>query len=191
MNLIFIGRSLHYTPSKDLTIETRSDQVTCSGRVWFNPNRWSNHSAMTLEIMRSIKVRSSSHQSKQKLHKPANPAMWYGTDITWSTSFLMRQDRLLWQYLTVGSAQASQPLSIKMIQFDVSVVAGNGDPILLGDGEPIHGWIRPNGGQRSAHVFQVPNPNSPVVRTGYHFVRSGKHRRRHRLGVALYQVLRN
>ena len=72
-----------------------------------------------------------------------------------------------------------------MIEFDVSIVARNGDPILLRNGESIDGRIRPDRRQWSPHVFQIPDADGPVVGTGHHFVRTGEHRRRHGLGVTL------
>ena len=67
----------------------------------------------------------------------------------------------------------------------MSIVAGDGDPVLLGDGESIDRRIRPNCRQRSPHVFQIPNADCPVVGAGHHFIRAGKHGRRYGLRVTL------
>ena len=72
-----------------------------------------------------------------------------------------------------------------MIQFDVSIITRDGDPVLPGDGESVDGRICPDGSQRSSHVLQVPNADSPIVRTRNHFVRAREHSRCHGLGMTL------
>ena len=67
----------------------------------------------------------------------------------------------------------------------MSVVARNGYPVLLGDGESVDRRVGSDGRQGSAHVLQVPHSNRPVVRTGNHFVRPGEHSRGNGLGVTL------
>ena len=70
----------------------------------------------------------------------------------------------------------------------MSVVARNGYPVLLGNGESVDRRVSSDGRQRSAHVLQVPYSNRPVVRTGNHFVRPGEHSRSNGLGVTLKMV---